>query len=159
MVLLDPTLNQRRDFAEFLGVLAEQNRERQFTYFGELRAEGITPAIARLLREANFTEVEIGLQSIDPAAQELMDRKNNLRAFERGVQSLLDEGIQVKVDLIIGLPGDTVDSIRRGLEYLLREPDSTPACRCSTWRSCRARPSARKRPSWAWSISRGRRIT
>ncbi len=36
--------------------------------------------------EANFTEVEIGLQSIDPAAQELMDRKNNLRAFERGVQ-------------------------------------------------------------------------
>ncbi len=118
VVLLDPTLNQRRDFAEFLEVLIEHNRERQFTYFGELRAEGITPALARLLREANFTEVEIGLQSVDPAAQELMDRKNNLRAFERGVQALLDEGLQVKVDLIIGLPGDTVDSIRRGLEYL-----------------------------------------
>lgn len=118
VVLLDPTLNQRRDFAEFLAVLAEHNPGRQFTYFGELRAEGITPAIARLLQEANFTEVEIGLQSIDPAAQELMDRKNNLRAFERGVQALLEEGIQVKVDLIIGLPGDTVDSIRRGLEYL-----------------------------------------
>jgi hypothetical protein len=118
VVLLDPTLNQRRDFADFLQVLADHNPGRQFTYFGELRAEGITPSIARLLREANFTEVEIGLQSVDPTAQELMDRKNNLRAFERGVQSMLDEGIRVKVDLIIGLPGDTVDSIRRGLEYL-----------------------------------------
>lgn len=118
VVLLDPTLNQRRDFPEFLTVLAEHNRERQFTYFGELRAEGITPAIARQLHEANFTEVEIGLQSVDPAAQELMDRKNNLRAFERGVRSMMDAGLQVKVDLIIGLPGDTVDSIRRGIDYL-----------------------------------------
>lgn len=118
VVLLDPTLNQRRDFADLLRLFIEGNTERQFTYFGELRAEGITPPIARLLREANFTEVEIGLQSIDPAAQELMDRKNNLKAFERGVQAMLDAGIQVKVDLIIGLPGDTVSSVRRGLDYL-----------------------------------------
>lgn len=118
VVLLDPTLNQRRDFAEFLQLLIEGNPDRQFTYFGELRAEGITSQLAGLLRDANFTEVEIGLQSIDPRAQELMDRKNNLKAFERGVKSLLDVGIQVKVDLIIGLPGDTVDSVRRGLDYL-----------------------------------------
>src|SRR5262249_45136247 len=77
VVLLDPTLNQRRDFDEFLKLLADCNPERQFRYFGELRAEGIGPRTARLLREANFTEVEIGLQSLDPLAQELMDRKNN----------------------------------------------------------------------------------
>ncbi len=84
VVLLDPTLNQRRNFAEFLRLLARCNPDRQFTYFGELRAEGITPEIARLLHEAGFTEVEIGLQSIDPMAMELMDRHNNLKAFERG---------------------------------------------------------------------------
>jgi hypothetical protein len=48
----------------------------------------------------------------------LMDRKNNLRAFERGVRAMLGQGIRVKVDLIIGLPGDTVASVRRGLHYL-----------------------------------------
>src|SRR5437764_11602724 len=47
-----------------------------------------------------------------------MDRKNNLRAFERGVQAMLAEGIRVKVDLIVGLPGDTAASVRRGLHYL-----------------------------------------
>jgi radical SAM superfamily enzyme YgiQ (UPF0313 family) len=116
--LLDPTLNQRKDFAELLRVLAEGNPERRFTYFGELRGEGITADTARLLRDANFTEVEVGLQSIDPDAMTLMDRKNNLRAFERGVRAMLAEGIRVKVDLIIGLPGDTVESVRRGLRYL-----------------------------------------
>jgi radical SAM superfamily enzyme YgiQ (UPF0313 family) len=118
VVLLDPTLNQRRDFADFLKLLAECNPERQFTYFGELRAEGINTQTARLLREANFAEVEIGLQSVDPLAQVLMDRKNNLKAFERGGRALRGEGIRVKVDLIIGLPGDTRDSIRRSLHYL-----------------------------------------
>jgi radical SAM superfamily enzyme YgiQ (UPF0313 family) len=118
VVLLDPTLNQRRNFSEFLRLLASCNPDRQFTYFGELRAEGITPEVARLLHEAGFDEVEIGLQSIDPLAMELMDRHNNLRAFERGARAMLDLGIKVKVDLIIGLPGDTVDSVRRGIEYV-----------------------------------------
>ena len=119
--LLDPTLNQRKDFADLLRLLAEGNPDHRFTYFGELRAEGITATTARLLREANFTEVEIGLQSIDPEAQEKMDRKNNLRAFERGVRAIMAEGIHVKVDLIIGLPGDTVESVRRGMKYLRDE--------------------------------------
>ena len=47
-----------------------------------------------------------------------MDRKNNLRAFERGVRAMMREGIRVKVDLIIGLPGDTTASVRRGLHYV-----------------------------------------
>jgi radical SAM superfamily enzyme YgiQ (UPF0313 family) len=116
--LLDPTLNQRKDFAEFLRVLAQGNPGRRFSYFGELRGEGVTEETARLLREANFTEVEVGLQSIDPDAMRQMDRKNNLKAFERGVRAMLHEGIAVKVDLIVGLPGDTVESVRRGLHYL-----------------------------------------
>ena len=118
VVLLDPTLNQARNFADFVTLLAEQNPDQQWRYFGELRAEGLTQDIANLLREANFTEVEIGLQSIDPLAMELMDRKNNMKAFERGVTALLDVGIDVKVDLIIGLPGDTPDSVRRGMHFL-----------------------------------------
>ena len=123
VVLLDPTLNQRRDFDDFLRLLSDCNPThadgtRQFTYFGELRAEGINVETAKLLRAANFSEVEIGLQSVDPLAQDLMDRRNNLKAFERGVRAMMDAGIRVKVDLIIGLPGDTEASVRRGYEYL-----------------------------------------
>jgi hypothetical protein len=118
VVLLDPTLNQRKDFAEFLRLLAAGNPGQGFRYFGELRGEGITAETAQLLRAANFTEVEVGLQSIGTDAMALMDRKNNLKAFERGVKWMLAEGIGVKVDLIIGLPGDTAASVRTSLRYL-----------------------------------------
>ena len=118
VILLDPTLNQRRDFAGFLRMLAACNPERSFTYFGELRAEGIDANIAALLHAANFTEVEIGLQSIDPKAQTLMDRRNNMRAFERGVGAMLDAGIRVKIDLIVGLPGDTPESVRQSMGWV-----------------------------------------
>jgi radical SAM superfamily enzyme YgiQ (UPF0313 family) len=116
--LLDPTLNQRKDFADLLRLLAECNPGHRFSYFAELRGEGVTEEAARLLRGANFTEVEVGLQSVEPDAMALMDRKNNLRAFERGVRAMMSQGIRVKVDLIVGLPGDTAESVRRGLHYL-----------------------------------------
>jgi len=120
VVLLDPTLNQRKDFHGFLKLLSQCNPKHQWTYFGELRGEGIKGETAKLLRAANFTEVEIGLQSIDPRAQELMDRKNGIKAFERGATAMMDAGLRVKVDLIIGLPGDTAASVREGLRYLHR---------------------------------------
>ena len=49
-----------------------------------------------------------------------MGRPTNLAAFERGVKAMMAEGIKVRVDLILGLPGDTVDSVRRGIEFLHR---------------------------------------
>lgn len=116
--LLDPTLNQRPDFAGFVALLQRGNPDRTLEFHGELRGEGLTPKIARAMREAGFAEVEIGLQSIDPGTQELMDRRNNLRAFEQGVRALRDEGIRTKVDLIVGLPGDNVDTIRHGMHWL-----------------------------------------
>jgi radical SAM superfamily enzyme YgiQ (UPF0313 family) len=116
--LLDPTLNQRPDFADFLALLARGNPEQSLEFHGELRGEGITPKVAAAMRRANFAEVEIGLQSIDPHTQELMDRRNNLRAFENGVRALREQGIRTKVDLIVGLPGDTVESVRRGMHWL-----------------------------------------
>jgi radical SAM superfamily enzyme YgiQ (UPF0313 family) len=120
VALLDPSLNQRPDFLPLLDLLGRGNPERQFTYSAELRAEGIGPKAARAMRKANFKEVEVGLQSIDPEAQRLMGRRINLPAFERGARAMLDEGIAVRLDLILGLPGDTLDSVRRGIEYLDR---------------------------------------
>jgi radical SAM superfamily enzyme YgiQ (UPF0313 family) len=120
VVLLDPTLNQRSDFADFLRLLRRGNPGGRLAFSGELRAEGIDADLARLLREAGFREVEIGLQSVEPEAWRLMGRPTNLPAFERGVKAMLAEGIKARVDLIVGLPGDTVESVRRGIEYLHR---------------------------------------
>jgi radical SAM superfamily enzyme YgiQ (UPF0313 family) len=126
VVLLAPTLNQRPDFRGLLDWLARGNARRQWTYSAELRAEGIDAQTARAMRQANFHEVEVGLQSVDARTQRLMGRRLDLADFRRGAEALLAEGISVRVDLILGLPGDTVDSVRRGIEYLDRLRRTSP---------------------------------
>lgn len=116
--LLDPTLNQRRDFADFLHLLVHGNPEGRFRYSAELRAEGIRPEHAHMMKAANFAEVELGLQSLGRPAQEIMRRRINLPAFERGVRALMEAGIRVRADLIVGLPGDTAETVRQGIKYL-----------------------------------------
>lgn len=116
--LLDPTINQRPDFDDFLRRLARSNPDRKIEFSGELRAEGIDRHKAELLRAANFAELEIGLQSVEPTAQRLMNRPVNLDAWAAGVRALMAAGIRVRLDLILGLPGDTADSIRRGIDFL-----------------------------------------
>lgn len=118
VVLLDPTLNQRSDFLDFLALLRRANSSGRLRFSAELRAEGVDAATAHLLRQTGFDEVEIGLQSIDPQALRLMGRPTNLVTLERGVRAMLDEGIKVRMDLILGLPGDSADSIRRGIDFL-----------------------------------------
>ena len=118
-MLLDPTLNQRPDFPGFLRLLSKTTPAASSPSSANCGPRGSTPP--RLpCSEANFSEVEIGLQSLDPHAQELMGRKIDLPAWQRGVRALLDAGISVRVDLILGLPGDTPESVRRGIEYLRR---------------------------------------
>ncbi len=118
--ILDPTINQRVDFHDFLRMLAAKNKDGRVKFSGELRAEGIDEEAARLLREANFHELEIGLQSVNPKAQELMGRPVNLEAWERGVRNLIEAGIRTRLDLILGLPGDCPRTVRSGIEYLSR---------------------------------------
>ena len=60
VVLLDPTLNQRPDFAEFLQLLARGNAGRRLAFSGELRAEGIDAGTARLLRRPTSTRSRSG---------------------------------------------------------------------------------------------------
>ncbi len=118
VVLIDPSLNGRNDFDQLLGLLAQGNSGKQFAYSAELRAELLRPGQAEKLAAAGVAEVEIGLQTVDPLAQRLSNRRTDLHKFAEGAKALADAGIRRRVDLIIGLPGDTVDSVRRSIEFL-----------------------------------------
>lgn len=117
--LLDPTLNQRRDFSEFIDLLFAENRQRRLRFSAEMRAENIDEPLARRLRQAGFDEVEIGLQTIEPAARRAINRTGSIEAFFRGARALREQGIRTRVDLIMGLPGDTIESLRAAVDALI----------------------------------------
>jgi len=117
--LLDPSLADRPGLDGLLTALGDFNRDGRHGLFGELRAEAVDERLAERLGAVGFVEVELGLQSVGAAAQRLMGRHNDLAAFVRGARALQRHGVRTRVDVIVGLPGDTPETVRQTLRFLV----------------------------------------
>lgn len=118
MFLLDPSFNIRPDLAELLTKIAALNPERRLKLATELRADMIDERLARLLAEAGMYEVELGLQSIHADTMRLIGRTQSLDKFRRGAQAMSAQGIETKVDLIVGLPGDDLEKFKTSARWV-----------------------------------------
>jgi tRNA A37 methylthiotransferase MiaB len=118
VVFLDPTFNHRPQFDELLDALAAENAERRLTFFAEVRAEGLTKEHARKLKRAGFDRLEIGLQSVNRETLKRVRRGGSPEKVAEAARMLHGEGVELLVDLIIGLPGDSPDDVLRGMDWL-----------------------------------------
>ncbi|ABZ93740.1 Fe-S oxidoreductase [Leptospira biflexa serovar Patoc strain 'Patoc 1 (Ames)'] len=119
LVFLDPTFNHRPGFESFLDAIAEVNADGQMTMFAELRSEGVTPKLATKLRKAGFNRIELGLQSVNEETLKRVKRYGSPHKVAEVAKMLAGEGIDLLLDLIIGLPGDTPDDVERGIHFFL----------------------------------------
>ncbi|TGM43114.1 radical SAM protein [Leptospira levettii] len=119
LVFLDPTFNHRPGFDSFLDAIAEVNSDGQMTMFAELRSEGVTPKLANKLRKAGFNRIELGLQSVNEETLKRVKRFGSPHKVAEVAKMLAGEGIDLLLDLIIGLPGDTPDDVERGIHFFL----------------------------------------
>jgi radical SAM superfamily enzyme YgiQ (UPF0313 family) len=118
IVFLDPTLNHRTEFVKLLDRIAQINEDHSLTFFGEIRAEGMTEEIAKKLKLAGFDKLEIGLQSINQETLAKVKRFGKAEKVAEVAQILKEQGIDLLVDLIVGLPNDTPDDVRNGIKFL-----------------------------------------
>jgi hypothetical protein len=116
--LLDPSLNARPRLKELLAEIARLNTGKGIRLFSEIRAEAVDDELADRLAAAGFYWFEIGLQSTNPKALQLMNRPTDLRRFVEGVKRLKARGITPSIDLIIGLPGDDLPGFRRSVDFV-----------------------------------------
>ncbi|PJZ86549.1 B12-binding domain-containing radical SAM protein [Leptospira harrisiae] len=119
LVFLDPTFNHRPGFENFLDAIAEVNSDGKMSMFAELRSEGVTPKIATKLRKAGFTRVELGLQSVNEETLKRVKRYGSPHKVAEVAKMLAGEGMELLLDLIIGLPGDTPEDVERGIHFFL----------------------------------------
>ncbi|MBI3725343.1 radical SAM protein, partial [bacterium] len=118
LFFLDPTLNARARFSEFLDEVVRANEDGELELHAELVADMVDEKIADKLARANVKGVECGLQSANPKALAAVNRVADFARFERGVSLMGARGIVVKTDLIIGLPEDDEASVRRSIEWV-----------------------------------------
>ena len=119
IVFLDPTFNHRPGFVPLLESLTEVNGDRALSMFAEIRAEGLTAEHAALFARAGFGKLEIGLQSVNCDTLKRVRRGGSPQLVAQAARLLHDAGIELLVDLIVGLPGDTAQDVARGVDFLL----------------------------------------
>ncbi|MBN2823059.1 MAG: radical SAM protein [Coriobacteriia bacterium] len=85
----------------------------------EVDIERIDDEQAGLLVAAGVASVETGPQSIGAAALAECKRGFDKERFMNGVAALKRAGIVVECDLIVGLPGDTVEDFFSGIEFCM----------------------------------------
>lgn len=115
--VLDPTFNaDARRMAAAVRVFEEAGPD--LRYMLELRAELLGARQAELLSGINCA-VQIGLQSADPAVLANVNRSIDQDTFASKLALLDEAGILYGLDLIYGLPGDTLAGFRRSLDFAL----------------------------------------
>ncbi len=115
--LMDPVFNlyaeRTKDICRFI---AEHNT-RRIRFHAEVWAEFIDEELASLMRDANFTFLEVGLQTTDTTALATVERRLKMEKFLAGIGYLKQYKLDFELQLIYGLPGDTAASFRKSLAF------------------------------------------
>jgi radical SAM superfamily enzyme YgiQ (UPF0313 family) len=118
---VEANLNLLPIFRPLMAALAELNADRQIEFYAELRAEHLSDEAVAVLAAANVRTVEVGLQSANPVALRASGRRTDLDKWVAGTRRLYRQGIEVLLDVIIGLPADDAAGIIGTVEFLRRQ--------------------------------------
>ncbi len=102
---------------EFLKRCAANPGLRSITFFVMARPESIDRDVVQYMADLQVKVLQIGLQTINPDIQHYMGRPIDVDKF-REIKGWLDEfKISLQLDVILGLPNDTVEWMNKTLEY------------------------------------------
>ncbi len=121
----DETFGLRKERTyELLEWLTAFNRDKGIRFKAQTRVDTLTPRMAAMMKAAGFHYVELGVESGDAAVLTRSKKGYSPSQAETAVAILRDAGIKSWVNFIIGLPGETRESIRHSIELASRlNPD------------------------------------
>jgi len=115
-----PTYLSSEALARFLTIVTEWH---PLLPGGEWSVEAnpldVTPAMIAQLAAAGVTRISLGAQSFSPRKLKLLERDHSPQVISQAVTTIRAVGIQVAVDLIFGVPGETLGEWQRDLELVL----------------------------------------
>lgn len=99
----------------------EKNDKNLFVHF-ELIPDHLPDKLKEVIKQfpAGSLQFEIGIQSFNPQVQQLISRKQNNEKSMQNIRWLSEETeTHLHTDLIIGLPGETLESIGKSFDQLI----------------------------------------
>lgn len=115
--ILSPTFDRSSDFTEKLEKLKKLHHNVKL--HTEIRTDRIDKKIARLMYDAGFRSLEVGLQSMNKRALGMINRESNTEKELAGMRHLKDAGIELQIGIIPGLPGDSPENFLQTVDTLV----------------------------------------
>lgn len=85
---------------------------------GQCRADGITPDIARLARQSGCIAMGLGVESVSQKSLDIINKRIDLRKAMATLRYFKDNDIETRLYMIIGLPGEPEDIVRRTWDFI-----------------------------------------
>ncbi len=121
-----PTLLKPEDLAAILSLLRETFDFRPGVEIAvEIDPRVLTLDHVRALSEGGLTRASLGVQDFEPKVQETVNRIQSLETTSQVAGWLRNAGVRaINLDLMYGLPHQTVESVRRSVDLAMQiEPD------------------------------------
>ncbi len=115
--ILSPTFDRSPDFISNLQNLKKMKHNVKL--HTEMRTDRITPETAELIYDAGFRSLEVGLQSLNKRALVSVNRESSPEKELAGMAYLRDAGIDLKIGIIPGLPGDDPENFIKTIDILV----------------------------------------
>ncbi|HQO38990.1 MAG TPA: B12-binding domain-containing radical SAM protein [Spirochaetota bacterium] len=115
--ILSPTFDRSSDFTDKLKLLKGLNHS--VNLHTEIRTDRIDASTAKLMYDAGFRSLEVGLQSMNKRALGLINRDSNTEKELAGMRHLKDAGIELQIGIIPGLPGDSPENFMKTVDTLI----------------------------------------
>lgn len=118
---IEANLNLVPPFQALMQALADLNADRSLVLYAELRGEHLTEAAVDALVRAGLKVAEVGLQTANLTALRTAHRRTDLQKWAAGTRRLYAQGVEVLLDVILGLPDDDADGVAETLAFIERE--------------------------------------
>ena len=115
--ILSPTFDRSSDFTDKLRIL--KNLDHNVKLHTEIRTDRIDKKTARLMFDAGFRSLEVGLQSMNKRALDMINRDSNTENELAGMRHLKEAGIELQIGIIPGLPGDSPENFLQTVDILI----------------------------------------
>ncbi len=118
LYILSPALNNMKQFSNRIEQLSRINHG--IKLHSEMRADGIDEKVAQSLYRAGFRSMEVGLQTTNIDSLDRVGRNSKPESEIEGMRQLKNAGIDIKIGLLPGLPGDTKESFLAMTDMLVQ---------------------------------------
>ena len=103
-----------------------QNRTgKQFTWGCNGRLNYATPEVLQLMEQAGCSFINYGIEAFDDQVLRTMKKSLTVKMIENGIQETLKTSINPGLNIIWGNHGETVETLRKSVDFLIKYSDHT----------------------------------